>query len=51
MHATAPVVTFLLVIVIGVVIGFLFDWLAGPSWLARQFSLLGKNNPWCSSIL
>jgi uncharacterized membrane protein YeaQ/YmgE (transglycosylase-associated protein family) len=31
-------VTFLLVLVIGVVAGFLFDRLAGPSWLARQFS-------------
>lgn len=38
MRATDPVVTFLLVIVIGVVAGFLFDRLAGPSWLARQFS-------------
>ena len=38
MHATDPVVTFLLVLGIGVVAGFLFDRLAGPSWLARQFS-------------
>ena len=38
MHATDPVVTFLLVLVIGVVAGILFDRLAGPSWLARQFS-------------
>jgi uncharacterized membrane protein YeaQ/YmgE (transglycosylase-associated protein family) len=38
MRATDPVVTFLLVLVIGVVAGFLFDRLAGPSWLARQFS-------------
>ena len=38
MHVTDPVVTFLLVLVIGVVAGLLFDRLAGPSWLARQFS-------------
>ena len=38
MHATDPVITFLLVLVIGAGAGFLFDRLAGPSWLARQFS-------------
>ena len=38
MRATDPVATFLLVLVIGIVTGLLFDWLAGPSWLARQFS-------------
>lgn len=38
MRATDPVVTFLLVLVIGIVAGILFDRLAGPSWLARQFS-------------
>lgn len=38
MRAADPVVTFLLVVVIGIVAGFLFDRLAGPSWLARQFS-------------
>jgi uncharacterized membrane protein YeaQ/YmgE (transglycosylase-associated protein family) len=38
MRATDPAVTFLLVLVVGVVAGFLFDRLAGPSWLARQFS-------------
>ena len=38
MRATDPVVTFVLVLAIGVVAGFLFDRLAGPSWLARQFS-------------
>jgi uncharacterized membrane protein YeaQ/YmgE (transglycosylase-associated protein family) len=31
-------VTFLLVLAIGVIAGFLFDRIAGPSWLARQFS-------------
>jgi uncharacterized membrane protein YeaQ/YmgE (transglycosylase-associated protein family) len=38
MHATDQVVTFLLVLVVGIVAGILFDRLAGPSWLARQFS-------------
>jgi uncharacterized membrane protein YeaQ/YmgE (transglycosylase-associated protein family) len=38
MRATDPVATFLLVLVIGIVAGILFDRLAGPSWLARQFS-------------
>jgi uncharacterized membrane protein YeaQ/YmgE (transglycosylase-associated protein family) len=38
MRATDPGVTFILVLVIGVVVGILFDRLAGPSWLARQFS-------------
>jgi uncharacterized membrane protein YeaQ/YmgE (transglycosylase-associated protein family) len=38
MGATDPVVTFLLILVIGIVAGILFDRLAGPSWLARQFS-------------
>ena len=38
MRATDPVITFLLVLVIGGVVGFLFDWFAGPSWLARQFA-------------
>jgi uncharacterized membrane protein YeaQ/YmgE (transglycosylase-associated protein family) len=38
MRATDPIITFLLVLVIGAGAGFLFDRLAGPSWLARQFS-------------
>jgi uncharacterized membrane protein YeaQ/YmgE (transglycosylase-associated protein family) len=38
MRATDPAVAFLLVLVIGVAAGFFFDRLAGPSWLARQFS-------------
>ena len=38
MRATDPIVTFLLVLVIGIAAGILFDRLAGPSWLARQFS-------------
>jgi uncharacterized membrane protein YeaQ/YmgE (transglycosylase-associated protein family) len=38
MHATDPLLSFLLVVAIGVAAGVLFDRLAGPSWLARQFS-------------
>ena len=38
MRATDPTITFLMVLLIGVAAGFLFDRLAGPSWLARQFS-------------
>jgi uncharacterized membrane protein YeaQ/YmgE (transglycosylase-associated protein family) len=33
-----PAVTFLVILVIGIAAGLLFDRLAGPSWLARQFS-------------
>jgi uncharacterized membrane protein YeaQ/YmgE (transglycosylase-associated protein family) len=38
MRTTDPVVTFLLIVAIGVAAGILFDRLAGPSWLARQFA-------------
>jgi uncharacterized membrane protein YeaQ/YmgE (transglycosylase-associated protein family) len=38
MRATDPVVTFLLVLLTGLAAGILFDRLAGPSWLSRQFS-------------
>jgi uncharacterized membrane protein YeaQ/YmgE (transglycosylase-associated protein family) len=38
MQVTDLAVMFLLVLAIGVIAGFLFDRLAGPSWLARQFS-------------
>jgi uncharacterized membrane protein YeaQ/YmgE (transglycosylase-associated protein family) len=38
MRATDPAVTFVLILVIGIVAGILFDRLAGPSWLAPQFS-------------
>ena len=49
MRATDPVVTFLLVLVIGIVAGFLFDRIAGPSWLARQFT--GSNRGIITSAL
>ena len=38
MRTPDPVITFIIVLVIGLAAGFLFDRLAGPSWLARQFS-------------
>lgn len=38
MRASDPAVTFLLVTAIGIVAGILFDRMAGPSWLARQFT-------------
>ena len=38
MRATDSAVTFLLVLAIGVIAGLVFDRLAGPSWLARQFT-------------
>jgi len=38
MRTPDPVITFIVVVVIGLAAGFLFDRLAGPSWLARQFS-------------
>lgn len=38
MRATDPVVVFLVVIVIGIVAGLLYDRFLGPGWLARQFT-------------
>jgi uncharacterized membrane protein YeaQ/YmgE (transglycosylase-associated protein family) len=38
MRAPDPAITFILVVAIGLAAGFLFDRLAGPSWLARQFT-------------
>jgi uncharacterized membrane protein YeaQ/YmgE (transglycosylase-associated protein family) len=38
MRTTDPAVTLLLVLVVGIAAGILFDKVAGPSWLARQFS-------------
>ena len=38
MRTTDPLVTLLVILVIGVAAGLLYDRLAGPSWLARQFS-------------
>jgi uncharacterized membrane protein YeaQ/YmgE (transglycosylase-associated protein family) len=48
-QATDPAITFLLVLAIGIVAGLLFDRLAGPSWLARQFS--GSNRGMITSAL
>ena len=33
-----PTVTFLIVLLIGIVIGLVFDRFAGPGWLSRQFA-------------
>jgi uncharacterized membrane protein YeaQ/YmgE (transglycosylase-associated protein family) len=49
MRATDPVVLFLLVLAVGIVAGILFDRLAGPSWLARQFS--GSRRGMITSVL
>jgi uncharacterized membrane protein YeaQ/YmgE (transglycosylase-associated protein family) len=49
MRAPDPGMTFIIVLVIGLVAGFLFDRLAGPSWLARQFS--GSNRGIITSAL
>ena len=38
MRATDPIVTLVLILVIGIVAGILYDRLAGPSWFARQFA-------------
>jgi uncharacterized membrane protein YeaQ/YmgE (transglycosylase-associated protein family) len=38
MRATDPAVTLLMIIAIGILAGVLFDRMAGPSWLSRQFS-------------
>ena len=44
-----PVVTFLLVLVIGIAAGLIFDRLAGPGWLTRQIA--GKNRGVITSAL
>ena len=33
-----PIVVFVIVIIIGIAAGLIFDRFAGPSWLARQFA-------------
>ncbi|MGE3145142.1 MAG: transglycosylase [Pseudorhodoplanes sp.] len=38
MRATDPAVAFLVVIVIGILAGLLYDRFFGPGWLARQFT-------------
>ncbi|MBN8942404.1 MAG: transglycosylase [Rhizobiales bacterium] len=38
MRASDPAITFVLVLLVGIVAGVLFDRMAGPSWLARQFA-------------
>lgn len=38
MRATDPALTFVIVIAIGIIAGVIFDRIAGPGWLARQFT-------------
>ena len=38
MRATDPVAILLVILVAGIVAGVIFDRLAGPSWLSRQFA-------------
>lgn len=38
MRGTDPAVNFLIVLVIGIAAGLLFDRFVGPSWLVRQFA-------------
>ena len=38
MRTSDPLLTFVLILAVGIVAGILFDRLAGPSWFARQFS-------------
>jgi uncharacterized membrane protein YeaQ/YmgE (transglycosylase-associated protein family) len=38
MRSSDPLLTFVLILAVGIVAGFLFDRFAGPSWFARQFS-------------
>ena len=44
-----PVTTFLLILVIGIVVGLVFDRMAGPGWLTRQFA--GTNRLMFTSAL
>lgn len=38
MRLTDPALTFVILIAIGIVAGVIFDRIAGPGWLARQFT-------------
>jgi uncharacterized membrane protein YeaQ/YmgE (transglycosylase-associated protein family) len=49
MRATDPALTFLLVLAVGAIAGFLFDRFVGRSWLARQFG--GSNRSIFTSAL
>ena len=49
MRGIDPIAAFILVVVIGVAAGMLFDRFAGPSWLARQFG--GQRSSATSSLV
>ena len=38
MQTTDPAVTFVIILAIGIIAGVIFDRVAGPSWLTRQFA-------------
>lgn len=38
MRGNEPALVFLIVLVIGIVVGLIYDRFLGPSWLARQFA-------------
>lgn len=38
MRASDPALSFIIVIAIGIIAGVIFDRVAGPGWLARQFT-------------
>jgi uncharacterized membrane protein YeaQ/YmgE (transglycosylase-associated protein family) len=44
-----PAITFLLVLIIGIAAGLLFDRFAGPGWLSRQFT--GNRNIVTSALV
>ena len=49
MRGIDPVAAFILIVVIGVAAGMLFDRFAGPSWFARQFG--GQRGSATSSLV
>ena len=49
MRGIDPIAAFILIVVIGVIAGILFDRFAGPSWLARQFG--GQRSQVTSSLV
>jgi hypothetical protein len=49
MRGIDPIAAFILIVIIGVAAGMLFDRFAGPSWLARQFG--GQRSSATSSLV
>jgi uncharacterized membrane protein YeaQ/YmgE (transglycosylase-associated protein family) len=44
-----PAAVFVIVLIIGIAAGILFDRFAGPGWLSRQIA--GRNRQWLTSAL